>query len=66
MEFWRTGSYNFDIDAFTHKFMLDVTDAQNSAGAFSDVSPTQASEDGKKSVRLALRFIRIVCKVQRR
>jgi hypothetical protein len=39
MEFWRTGSYNFDIDAFTHKFMLDVTDAQNSAGAFSDVSP---------------------------
>jgi alpha-L-rhamnosidase len=39
MEFWRTGSYNFDIDAFTHKFMLDVTDAQNSAGALSDVSP---------------------------
>ncbi|MEO8737019.1 MAG: family 78 glycoside hydrolase catalytic domain [Edaphobacter sp.] len=37
--FWRTGSYNFDIDAFTHKFMLDVIDAQNPAGAFSDVSP---------------------------
>ena len=37
--FWRTGSYNFDIDAFTHKFMSDVTDAQNPAGAFSDVSP---------------------------
>jgi len=37
--FWRTGTYNFDIDSFTHKFMLDVTDAQNSAGAFSDVSP---------------------------
>jgi len=37
--FWRTGSYNFDIDAFTHKFMLDVTDAQTSAGAFTDVSP---------------------------
>ncbi|MGC1294149.1 MAG: family 78 glycoside hydrolase catalytic domain [Alloacidobacterium sp.] len=37
--FWRTGSYNFDIDAFTHKFMMDVTDAQTSAGAFTDVSP---------------------------
>jgi alpha-L-rhamnosidase len=37
--FWRTGSYNFDIDAFTHKFMLDVTDAQTAAGAFTDVSP---------------------------
>ncbi len=37
--FWRTGSYNFDIDAFTHKFMNDVMDAQTSEGAFTDVSP---------------------------
>lgn len=37
--FWRTGSYNFDIDAFTHKFMLDITDAQTAAGAFTDVTP---------------------------
>jgi alpha-L-rhamnosidase len=37
--FWRTGSYNFDIDAFTHKFMLDITDAQEPDGAFTDVSP---------------------------
>jgi alpha-L-rhamnosidase len=37
--FWRTGSFNFDIDAFTHKFMTDVTDAQSPAGAFTDVSP---------------------------
>jgi alpha-L-rhamnosidase len=37
--FWRTGSFNFDIDAFTRKFMLDVTDAQTAAGAFTDVSP---------------------------
>jgi len=37
--FWRTGTYNFDIDAFTHKFMLDVTDAQTPAGAFTDISP---------------------------
>ena len=37
--FWRTGTYNFDIKAFSHKFMLDVTDAQTPAGAFTDVSP---------------------------
>ncbi len=37
--FWRTGTFNFDIDAFTHKFMLDVTDAQTAVGAFTDVSP---------------------------
>jgi alpha-L-rhamnosidase len=37
--FWRTGTYNFNIDAFTDKFMLDVTDAQTAAGAFTDVSP---------------------------
>jgi alpha-L-rhamnosidase len=37
--FWRTGTYNFNIDAFTHKFMLDVADAQTAAGAFTDISP---------------------------
>jgi len=37
--FWRTGSYNFDTDAFTRKFMLDVTDAQQTSGAFTDISP---------------------------
>jgi alpha-L-rhamnosidase len=37
--FWRTGTFNFDIDAFTRKFMLDVTDAQTAAGAFTDISP---------------------------
>lgn len=37
--FWRTGTYNFDIEAFTHKFILDITDAQTAAGAFTDVSP---------------------------
>ena len=25
--FWRTGTYNFDIAAFTRKFELDVNDA---------------------------------------
>jgi len=37
--FWRTGSYNFDIDAFSHKFMDDVVDAQTNKGEFTNVSP---------------------------
>jgi alpha-L-rhamnosidase len=37
--FWRTGSYNFDIAAFTHKWMRDVRDAQLPDGAFTNVSP---------------------------
>jgi alpha-L-rhamnosidase len=37
--FWRTGTYNFDIDTFSHKFMHDVTDAQTVAGDFTNVSP---------------------------
>lgn len=37
--FWRTGSYNFDIAAFTHKWMRDVDDAQLPDGAFTNVSP---------------------------
>lgn len=37
--FWRTGSYNFDIAAFTHKWLRDVRDAQLPDGAFTNVSP---------------------------
>jgi alpha-L-rhamnosidase len=37
--FWRTGAYNFDIDAFSHKFMHDVTDGQTAEGDFTNVSP---------------------------
>ncbi|HEX2917355.1 MAG TPA: family 78 glycoside hydrolase catalytic domain, partial [Edaphobacter sp.] len=37
--FWRTGAYNFNIDAFSHKFMQDVADAQTPGGAFTDVAP---------------------------
>ncbi len=37
--FWRTGTFNFNIDAFSHKFMLDVDDAQTADGYFTDVSP---------------------------
>jgi alpha-L-rhamnosidase len=43
--FWRTGTFNFDIDAFTRKFMLDVTDAQTAAGAFTNVSPNVLGPD---------------------
>jgi alpha-L-rhamnosidase len=37
--FWRTGAYNFDIAAFTHKWMPDVVDAQSPQGAFTNTSP---------------------------
>jgi alpha-L-rhamnosidase len=37
--FWRTGSYNFDVAAFSQKFMQDIADAQTSQGAFTNVSP---------------------------
>ena len=37
--FWRTGSYNFDIDAFSRKFMLDVADGQTQDGAFPNIAP---------------------------
>jgi alpha-L-rhamnosidase len=37
--FWRTGSYNFDISAFSQKFIQDIADAQSPQGAFTNVSP---------------------------
>lgn len=37
--FWRTGAYNFDIDAFTHKFMNDVVDGQTERGEFPNIAP---------------------------
>jgi len=37
--FWRTGSYNFDVEAFSHKWMQDVADAQTAEGAFTNISP---------------------------
>ncbi len=37
--FWRTGSYNFDIAAFSRKFIQDIVDAQTHTGAFTNVSP---------------------------
>ena len=37
--FWRTGTYNFDVAAFSQKFMQDIVDAQTSEGSFTNVSP---------------------------
>jgi alpha-L-rhamnosidase len=37
--FWRTGTYNFNIDAFSNKFVQDIRDAQSSDGSFSNISP---------------------------
>ena len=37
--FWRTGSYNFNIDSFARKWMGDMRDAQTAAGAFPNVAP---------------------------
>jgi alpha-L-rhamnosidase len=44
--FWRTGSYNFDIAAFSQKFMQDVVDAQTPQGAFTNVSPNTLPVEG--------------------
>lgn len=37
--FWRTGTYNYDVAAFSQKFIEDIVDAQTSQGAFTNVSP---------------------------
>ena len=37
--FWRTGSYNFNIEPFTRKWMRDMRDAQDTEGAFPNVAP---------------------------
>jgi alpha-L-rhamnosidase len=42
--FWRTGSYNFDIAAFSQKFIQDILDAQTPEGAFTNISPDTLPE----------------------
>jgi alpha-L-rhamnosidase len=46
--FWRTGTFNFDIQSFSHKFMNDITDAQTRLGAFTNVSPDLLRPDGSE------------------
>ena len=45
--FWRTGSYNFEISAFSQKFAQDIVDAQTPLGAYSNVSPNTMPYDGE-------------------
>jgi alpha-L-rhamnosidase len=45
--FWRTGSYNFDIAAFSRKFIQDIVDAQTRQGAFTNVSPDTLPGEGE-------------------
>ena len=44
--FWRTGTYNFDVAAFSQKFIQDIVDAQTTQGAFTNVSPNTLPFDG--------------------
>ena len=44
--FWRTGSYNFDVAAFSQRFIQDIVDAQGSQGEFTNVSPNTLPVDG--------------------
>jgi len=44
--FWRTGSYNFNIAAFSQKFIQDIVDAQTTQGAFTNVSPDTLPFEG--------------------
>lgn len=37
--FWRTATYNMDMQSFTRKWMHDVVDAQSPEGGFPDVAP---------------------------
>ena len=37
--FWRTASYDANLEAFTRKFTTDIRDAQSAAGVYADVSP---------------------------
>ena len=46
--FWRTGTFNFDIQAFSHKFLNDITDAQTKEGTFTNVSPDLLRPDGSE------------------
>jgi Alpha-L-rhamnosidase N-terminal domain./Bacterial alpha-L-rhamnosidase. len=45
--FWRTGTYNFDIAAFTHKWMRDVRDEQTVAGSFTNTAPAVPKSNRK-------------------
>ena len=37
--FWRTATFNANLEAFSHKFTTDIRDAQEPSGAYTEVSP---------------------------
>jgi alpha-L-rhamnosidase len=37
--FWDAAAFNMDVEAFTHRFMGDIRDAQGPGGGFSDFAP---------------------------
>lgn len=45
--FWRTGTYNFDIAAFTHKWMKDILDEQTEDGGFTNTAPAVPKSNRK-------------------
>jgi len=45
--FWRTGTYNFDIAAFTHKWLEDIKDEQTVDGAFTNTAPAVPKNNRK-------------------
>lgn len=45
--FWRTGTYNFDIAAFAHKWMGDIRDEQTVDGSFPNTAPTVPKSNRK-------------------
>jgi alpha-L-rhamnosidase len=47
--FWRTGAYNYDVGAFSQKFIQDIMDAQTAQGAFSNVSPDVLPPEGEST-----------------
>jgi alpha-L-rhamnosidase len=50
--FWRTGSYNFDISAFSQKFIQDIVDAQGPDGGYTNVSPNTMPGEGNGPDRM--------------
>ncbi|MGC1647951.1 MAG: family 78 glycoside hydrolase catalytic domain [Candidatus Sulfotelmatobacter sp.] len=52
--FWRTGSYNFDVAAFSQKFIQDIVDAQSRQGAFRNVSPNTLPSSADDADELSL------------
>lgn len=45
--FWRTGTYNYDVAAFTHKWMNDIKDEQTVDGGFTNTAPAVPKNNRK-------------------